>query len=172
MRPLSRIITLLAAVAFLAGATPVQAQSSRTPACGLLTAAEVRTLTGNKDYPNQADGEVRDDGRTSTCQYGGASMIDEGAPLLSVVLTSRKPGIKNAAEFQRTWRLGAGCKREDVSGVGDDAVYETCPDARGPILYATKGTHDLMVQLDAKPATAATKATVIAVAKGAAAKVK
>jgi hypothetical protein len=172
MTPLSRTLALLAAIAPLAQVTPVLAQS-RTAACGLLTAAEVRKLTGNKDYPDFADGEVRDDGRTSTCQYGGMGMgPGPDAPLLSVVLQSRKPGSKNAAEFQRTWKLGAGCKRENVTGVGDDAVYESCPDRRGPILYATKGSHDLLVQLDAKPATDATKATVIAVAKAAAAKIK
>ena len=172
MTSLSRALALLAAVAPLAGVTSVRAQS-RTPACGLLTAGEVRTLTGNKDYPDHADGEIRDEGRTSTCQYGGMGMLSgSSAPLLSVVLTSRKPGIKNAAEFQRTWQLGTGCKRDNVTGVGDDAVYEACPNTRGPILYATKGSHDLLVQLDAKPATGATKATVIAVAKAASAKIK
>lgn len=63
--------------------------------------------------------------------------------------------------------------REDAPGVGDDAVVEACPNDRGPTVHASVGANDLLVQIDAKPATeASARKTVLALAKAAAAKVR
>jgi hypothetical protein len=63
------------------------------------------------------------------------------------------PKGQNAMEVQRKQPLRAGCKREKVSGVGEDALYEACETPSGAVIVTRKGTTDLLVQIEAKPAT-------------------
>jgi hypothetical protein len=78
--------------------------------------------------------------------------------------TRRRRGVK----------LYQGCKREELSGVGDDAFAELCPKDSGPTVYAKAGAYDVVVQLKVvAPATAASvKPTAVAVAKAAVAKLQ
>ena len=155
--------------------TSAGSKSAPTPACALLSVAEVRKLTGHQNYPDHVDGDKLGEGLGggSSCQYGGMSMNPAmNAPLLSVVLIPRPKGQPRPA-YQRGLKLGEGCQRKNAPGVGDDAVIEACPTSRGPIVYASVGANDLLVEIDAKPPTdPAAMAAVIAVAKAAAANVK
>lgn len=180
MQPSTRTIATLLALLPTMGASLLAGQSTKakaapTPACALLSVAEVRQLTGRKDYPDHVDGDPAGQGLGggSSCQYGGATIDNPNPPpLLSVVLIPRPKG-KPYPEFQRTQKLGDGCRREDVKGIGDDALVQSCPNDRGPIAYVAVGKNDLLVQVDAKPASdPAAKKTVLAIAKAAAANVK
>jgi len=180
MHPMVRTMATLLALLPTTGVALLAGQASKskaapTPACALLSVADVRQITGRKNYPDHVDGDPAGEGLGggSSCQYGGETIgVDDPPPLLSVVLIPRPKG-KPYPEFQRTQKLGPGCLREDAKGVGDDAVVESCPDRRGPIAYVAVGKNDLLVQVDAKPASdPAARKTVLAIAKAAAANVK
>lgn len=175
-----RILALLLA----AGAIPAVAVQSAegqgaappTPACALLTVAEVRSITGNKNYPTRMNGDPEGQGAGggSSCQYGGYNMDPEpDPPLLSLILIKGK----NHTERSRGFPLPPGCRRETVPGVGQDAFFETCPDPnpiRTPRFYVKAGTNDLMVQIDIiSPATPESmRQIVIAIAKAAVQKLR
>lgn len=132
------------------GAVPVlAAQGAPTPACALLSVAEVRTITGRQNYPDHVDGDPDGEGAGggSSCQYGGPSMVPGGStPLLSVVLVKGQ----NWTERSRSFTLPAGCQREPVAGVGEEAFFESCPASRSrrsSPLYVKAGTNDLIVQM-------------------------
>jgi hypothetical protein len=68
--------------------------------------------------------------------------------------------------------LPAGCQREAVAGVGEDAFFESCPASRSqrfPPLYVRAGTNDLILQMDVEPpaTVAAVRQTLIAIAQAA-----
>jgi len=147
-----------------------QTTTAPTPACALLSAAEIRTITGRANYPDYVDGDAEGEGAGggSSCQYGGASMVPGYPPLLSVVLIKGK----NWTARSRSFTLREGCERESVAGVGDDAFFESCPAPsvkRSPPLYVKAGTNDLIVQMDIEPPAtpASVRAMVIAVARAA-----
>lgn len=179
MRPMmTTVLGLMVSATLSTDAAELVAQSANskaapTPACALLSVAEVRQLTGRKEYPDYVDGDKPGEGLGggSSCQYG--SLMSSDPPLISVVLIPRT-GAKTRPAAQRGFKLGEGCRRDDVKGIGDDAVLEVCPKARGPIIYVAAGKSDLLVQADSKPPATAewAKSTVQAVAKAAAAKVR
>jgi hypothetical protein len=180
MYTLARTLLFLAPVlvcgAFSELSVGEQAKNAPTPACALLSVAEIRKITGRDNYPDFVDGDPLGEGAGggSSCQYGGESfMPGDHPPMLSLVLI---PG-KGWTERSRSFKLREGCKRESVAGVGDDAFFESCPNPklkRSAPLYVKVGTSDLIVQLDIKaPATeASARTTVIAVAKAAVAKLR
>lgn len=97
MNPTTRVtLAVLAAVAADPVLTTLAAQSTTTPACALLSVAEVRQLTGRKDYPDYADGEPLGEGLGggSSCQYGGET-ISSSTPLVSVVLIPGRKGSRS-----------------------------------------------------------------------------
>lgn len=149
------------------------AQQGPTPACALLSVTDLRRITGNDAYPDHVNGDKPGEGLGggSSCQYGGASFTPgKSAPLVSLVLI---PNSKGEAASKRRQKPGEGCVREDVRGVGDDALYEACPRGRGPVLHVTRGSNGMLVQVDAKPTTdAEARKQVIAIAKAAVANVR
>jgi hypothetical protein len=174
-RTTSVATTLLGAALAVASGARLSAQSGPTPACALLSASEIRKATGIEAYGNGHNGDQEGEGAGggSSCQYGGGSLTGPDAPLLSLVLIRGKGYTESA----RKMKLPAGCTRETVRGVGDQAFFENCPipnSRRSPPLYVKAGSNDLIVQMDIEPpATAASvKLTVIAVAKAAAAKLQ
>jgi hypothetical protein len=168
--------TVLTATGFLLGSTaPLAAQDSSTPACKTLTVAEVRRITGNPNYPNYADGDAPGEGAGggSSCQYGGASMMGKGAPMLSFVLI---PG-KNWTEAQKKFKQSPGCKLEPQPGLGDLALWEFCANSkikRSSPLYVKSGSNDFILQLDLEPPAteASVRPTLIALAKAVIPKLK
>lgn len=154
---------------------------SGNPACNVLTPEELRTITGFPGYkrPSPGDPAGQGAGGGASCQYesSGPSVdargnaINEKGPLLSLVLIDGK-------NYTKTMPMARGCRKETVSGVGDEAFFEICPSAgrlsRTPPLYVKAGTKDLIVQMDIdSPDTEATiRPKVIAVAKAAAAKMR
>lgn len=167
MHHLTRAILFLTPVLVL-GPITVLAQAPRakpaappTPACALLTVADIRTATGRADYPNDVEGDPEVEGAAggSSCQYGGATTTTPGnhAPLVSLVLIKGK----NWTAQTRGMALPAGCTREPVTGVGDEAFLQSCPTSksmRSSPLYVKVGANDLIVQMDIEPP--ATQATV------------
>ena len=153
-----------------------QAKTAPTPACALLSAAEIRKITGRTNYPDHVDGDPLGEGAGggSSCQYGGQTMMPgDYPPMLSFVLIPGKGWTERRPQLQAP----EGCTREPVAGVGDNAFFESCPTPklkRSAPLYVKAGTNDLIVQLDIKePATeASARSTVIAVAKAAVAKLR
>jgi len=182
MRLLARVCftlvqaALFGAVSALAGQVSGQTSPpAPTPACALLSVAEIRSITGRGDYPGYVDGDAEGEGAGggSSCQYGGMGMMpDSQPPLLSVVLIKGK----HWTERTRTSSLPAGCQREPVAGVGDAAFFESCPSRlqRTAPLYVQVGNSDLIVQMDVEaPATpASVRPLVIAVAKAAVLKLR
>lgn len=154
---------------------------SGNPACNVLTPEELRTITGFPGYkrPSPGDPAGQGAGGGASCQYesSGPSVdargnaINEKGPLLSLVLIDGK-------NYTKTMPMARGCRKETVSGVGDEAFFEICPSAgrlsRTPPLYVKAGAKDLIVQMDIEsPDTEATiRPKVIAVAKAAAAKMR
>ena len=165
------LAALAAALALTARSAAAQTPAPPTPACGLLSVAEVRQLTGRSDYPDWVDGDAEGEGAGggSSCQYGGATGRPGGdPPLLSVVLITGK----NWTEASRGFPLREGCRREPVAQVGDDAFFEFCPDSRtrrSSPLYVKAGTSDLIVQIDVEPPAteASVRPVVLAVARAA-----
>jgi hypothetical protein len=181
MGHLMRALLIVVPALALRAVPPVSAQSAGgqargapTPACALLSVAEIRSITGRNDYPDAVDGDPDGEGAGggSSCQYGGADMMPgPDPPLLSVVLIKGKDWTAASRRFT----LPAGCSRESVAGVGDDAFFESCPASRSkrsPPLYVKAGSNDLIVQIDIDPPAtqASARAVVIALAKAAVAK--
>ena len=176
-------------VAVVITATPMRAFAAQppggaqpsNPACNVLTPDELRTITGFPGYkqPSPGDPSGQGAGGGASCQYQSTgpvvdvrgNPVNEKGPLLSLVLIDGK-------NYTKTMPIGRGCKKDAVSGVGDEAFFEVCPSAgklsRTPPLYVKSGTKDLIVQMDIDaPDTDATiRPKVIAVGKAAAAKVR
>lgn len=173
----TRMATTLLGIALVLAtpfAAPLAAQSAPTPACALLSTSEVRQATEIQEYGNGSNGDADGEGvgGGSSCQWGGASFIGKGAPLLSLVLIRGKGYTERA----RNGKPPAGCKQESVTGVGDLAFFQSCPtdSDRTPPLFVKVGSNDLLVQMDVEPpaTAAATRALVVKVAKVAAAKLR
>jgi hypothetical protein len=172
-----------AALLASAGFATLSAQASKagrvekpTPACALLTPAEIGKAAG-RTYPEGSNivDEGEGPGGGSACSWGGMSLAPgERPPRTSLALIR---GGKDFTKKHRTLKLPAGCKRESVTGVGDDAFFEICrvgkPRLTDP-LYVKVGSNDLIVSMDIDPPAteASARQTVIAVAKAAAAKLR
>jgi hypothetical protein len=149
-----------------------QSTAAQNPACALLSAAEVRKITGFPDY-NVSPGDPPADGRSS-CQYVAPAFGGGKGPLVSLVLIEGKDWT---AQNRRLMKLPPACKREAASDIGDDAYFEVCPTPRpfrtSP-LYVKAGAKDLIVQIDIQaPDTEVTlRPKVIALAKAAVAKLR
>jgi hypothetical protein len=155
---------------------------AQNPACALLTPAEIRTITGFPGYQNPSPGDAPGEGvgGGASCQYSkpvfpsvdasGKPVPSGKGPMVSIVLIDGK-------DYTRTARLGPGCTKESVSGVGDEAHFVVCASSRvqrtAP-LYVKAGSRDLIVQLDIEPpdTEAALRPKTIAIAKAAAAKLR
>jgi len=154
---------------------------SGNPACSILTPEELQKVTGFPGYkrPSPGDPPGQGAGGGASCQYQSmgpsvdarGNAVEEKGPLLSLVLIDGK-------NYTKTMPIGRGCKKEAVSGVGDEAYFEVCPSAgrlsRTPPLYVKSGSKDLIVQMDIdSPDTVDTiRPKVTAVAKAAAAKLR
>ena len=154
---------------------------SGNPACSILTPQELQNITGFPGYkrPSPGDPPGQGAGGGASCQYQSmgpsvdarGNAVEEKGPLLSLVLIDGK-------NYTKTMPIGRGCKKEAVSGVGDEAYFEVCPSAgrlsRTPPLYVKSGSKDLIVQMDIdSPDTVDTiRPKVTAVAKAAAAKLR
>jgi hypothetical protein len=175
------VVTATSVQAFAQGRAGGGAAQAGNPACNILTPDELRTLTGFPGYkrPNPGDPAGQGAGGGASCQYESTgptvdargNAVNEKGPLLSLVLIEGK-------NYTKTMPMARGCKKEVVSGVGDEAFFEVCPSAgrlsRTPPLYVKAGTKDLIVQMDIDPpdTEATMRPKVVAVAKAAAAKVR
>lgn len=151
--------------------------SAPTPACALLSVAEVRRITGRPGYLDHVSGDAPGEGvgGGSSCTYDGPAFgTGDRPPMVAIALI---PG-KDWTRRRQSVRLPDGCRREAVNGVGDVAFFERCPAPGRAIrtapLYVKVGTSDLIVQIDieAGAAEADVRPTVIAVARAAAARLK
>ena len=173
---------LVAAALTLTAALEIRAQA-RTPACALLSVAEVRQITGYPGYGDHVSGSPPGEGAGggSSCQYrapafavdaSGNPITPPKGPLVSLVLIEGK----GWTALVRRMKLPPGCKWEPVAGVGDEAYFEVCPSSpdRTSPLYVKAGAKDLIVQIDIEaPDTEATmRPKVIALAKAAVAKLR
>ena len=172
-------VLLGAAMVPQSSAQPMQAAAesagAQTPACALLSVEEVRKITGIAAYArNWGMGSGQAVGGGSSCAYQDALSSIERLPMIGFSLI---PG-KGWTERRRTMRLPEGCTRVSVSGVGDDAFYESCPSKtpkkRVDPLYVKIGSNDIVVEMDIRPPVteASAKSTVVALAKAVAAKLK
>jgi hypothetical protein len=146
----------------------------KTPACALLSGAEITKATG-RDYPEESNGDSDGEGAGggSSCQYGGMSFgPGEEPPMVSLVLIKGK----GYTTQRRSGKLPPGCKIVPQK-VGDEAYFESCPkgrSTRSDPLFVKAGTNDLIVQMDIEaPATeASVRALVIKVAEAAVEKLR
>lgn len=168
-------IVLLATVTLL-GAVPVRelsAQSADTPACKLMSVAEIRKITGIPTYAHAWGMEPgKAVGGGSSCAYEEAEASLERLPMIGFSLI---PG-KGWTQRRRTMHLPDGCSRVPVAGVGDDAFYESCPTKtakrRVDPLFVKAGSNDLVVEMDIRaPGTEeSARSAVVALAKAVVAK--
>lgn len=151
------------------------ATAAPTPACALLSVAEVRQITGVAAYGSAwgvGPGEAVGGG--SSCAYEEGASSFERPPMIGFTLISGKGWTQR----RRTMRLPEGCKRVTVEGVGDDAFYESCPSKsakrRVDPLYVKVGPNDLVVEMDVRPPATeeSSRRTVVALAKAVAAKLR
>ena len=183
MRNLAQAFLIASPVVILGAVSALSAQSAGrqatvapTPACAVLSVAEIRRITGRADYPDYVDGDPDGEGAGggSSCQYGGRTFMSvNNPPMLSVVLIKGK----SWTERSRGSAPPPGCQRESVAGVGDDAFFQVCPASRlrrSPPLYVKAGANDLIVQMDVDPPATqeSVRPIVIAVAKAAALKLR
>jgi hypothetical protein len=175
------VVTATSVQTFAQGRAGGGAAQSGNPACNILTPDELRTLTGFPGYkrPSPGDPAGQGAGGGASCQYESTgptvdargNAVNEKGPLLSLVLIEGK-------NYTKTMPMARGCRKEAVSGVGDEAFFEVCPSAgrlsRTPPLYVKAGTKDLIVQMDIDPpdTEATLRPKAVAVAKAAAAKVR
>ena len=167
---------LAAAFACGAGAGP----GPGNPACAVLSAEDVRTITGFPGYrtPSPGDPPGQGAGGGASCQFEspGPTVDEKGnavnlkGPLLSLVLIEGK-------NYTHTMSIGNGCRKEPAPGVGDEAYFEVCPTrmrSRTAPLYVKAGTRDLILQMDIdEPDTdASLRPKLIALAKAAAARLR
>ena len=167
---------LAAAFACGAGAGP----GPGNPACAVLSAEDVRTITGFPGYrtPSPGDPPGQGAGGGASCQFEspGPTVDEKGnavnlkGPLLSLVLIEGK-------NYTHTMSIGNGCRKEPAPGVGDEAYFEVCPTrmrSRTAPLYVKAGTRDLILQMDIdEPDTEASlRPKLIALAKAAAARLR
>lgn len=176
---LSIALAVALAPAIAARATPVPAgPAAQNPACTVLSAAEIRDITGFPGYKSASPGDPPGQGAGggASCQFetlgptvdAKGNAVNLKGPLLSIVLIDGK-------NYTRTMPIGRGCTKDAVAGVGDEAFFEVCPNriaSRTPPLYVKAGSKDLILQMDIdKPDTEASiRPKVIALAKAAAAK--
>jgi len=170
------IAVLAAGLLFtVATAGELSAQSADTPACKLLSVAEVQKITGVASYQHawgMGPGEAVGGG--SSCAFEQAVSSLERLPMIGFSLI---PG-KGWTERRRTMQLPSGCKRVPVAGVGDDAFYEECPSKtpkrRIEPLYVKVGSNDIVVEMDIRPPVndASARNATVALAKVVAAKLK
>ena len=153
---------------------------AQNPACAVLTADEVKSITGFSGYgrPSPGDPPGEGAGGGASCQFSApefavdakGNAVQQKGPLLSIVLIEGK-------NYTKTVPIARGCRKEAAPGVGDEAFFEVCPDSRlqrTPPLYVKAGTKDLILQMDVeKPDTdSSLRPKVIALAKAAAAKLR
>lgn len=172
MKPAIRTLVVLLGTMHT-GNGAVSGQGTANPACALLSVDEVRQITAEPAYtgPSPGENDTGQAGGTASCQYGGRSATG-GKSTARISVTLIPKGIK-AAEAQRKQPLRAGCTREDVKDLGDDGLYEACEAGPGAVVVTRKGASDVLVQIQVKPGTdPAAKATVIALARAALAKVR
>ena len=154
-----------------AQAAPAQATSANR-ACALLTDREIDAATG-LDYDGADPVDDPGPAGTASCQWGGSSFAPGAArPQIGVMLTQMLPKAVNAP-FP-AGPPGAGCRREELGGVGDKAFIDTCERSRGPIANVKVGRNRIMLQLDperGKPLASA-KPALVALARAAAARAK
>lgn len=166
------------ALGVLFAAVPVgelSAQSADTPACKLMSVSEIQKITGIATYARAwGMGTGQAVGGGSSCAFQEAMSSLERIPMIGFSLISGK----DWTERRRTMRLPEGCTRVTVSGVGDDAFYESCPSKtpkkRVDPLFVKIGSNDIVVEMDIRPPVteASAKSTVVALAKAVAAKLK
>jgi hypothetical protein len=172
MRQIVPMATAVLTAVMASQASNTQAQEAPIRACALLSATEIRKLTAQQDYSDGEEGDAPGEGLGggSSCGYG---LPGDWPPRLAVVLIPAHGG-EGWTRRRRGVKLYEGCKREQLSGIGDDAFAELCPKDSGPTVYAKAGGYDVVVQLKVvAPATAASvKPTAVAVAKAAVAKLQ
>jgi len=174
-RAMSIVAGVLGVLASAVPVKPLSAQSADTPACKLLSVAEVQKITGVASYQHawgMGPGEAVGGG--SSCAFEQAVSSLERLPMIGFSLI---PG-KGWTERRRTMQLPSGCKRVPVAGVGDDAFYEECPSKtpkrRIEPLYVKVGSNDIVVEMDIRPPVndASARNATVALAKVVAAKLK
>jgi len=173
----SKIATVMAMGLLVSGIRirELSAQSDDTPACKLLSVAEVQKITGISSYARAWGMPLgQATGGGSSCAFQEAMSSLERLPMIGFTLV---PG-KGWTQRRRTMRLPVGCSRVQVAGVGDDAFYESCPTTgtkrRLEPLFVKVGSNDLVVEMDIRaPVTEeSARKAVVALAKNVAAKLK
>jgi hypothetical protein len=146
-----------------------------SPACPLVTQKEVEAATGVDYRPGkEIDQKYQNIEGGATCMWGGPSMVAEDLPEIDVTFIAASARGSHT-ERRRKQRLGPGCTREPVRGVGDAAFIEICEKGLyGVSVYARTGSNDVLVSAYAMKGLAKTsvKPAAIALAKAAAARAK
>ena len=145
-------------------------------ACALVTEKEVEAATG-MDYtpgdPIEQEYENIEGG--ATCMWGGpGGFIGEDRPEINITFIAAS-ARGSYTERRRTQRLGPGCTREPVRGVGDAAFAQICEGRLyGVNVFARTGKSDVLVSAYAMHglSKAAVKPAAIALARTAAARAK
>jgi len=152
------------------------ARATKVDPCSLLSVADVKRITGKTNYDPADRGDPGDGiGGGDPCTYShlGRGAADPAPPTVSVVVIA--PNQRGRYfDFEKTYKLAAGCTREAVPGLGVDAFVKMCPrDPELPV-YLRGGTNDVVVGVEVKPigTPAQAKAVAIALAKAVAPKIK
>ena len=179
MKPAQRSILVVVAAAACALSTHAPragAQGKKVDPCSLLSAADVKRITGRTNYDPADRGDPGDGvggGDPCTWSHLSRGAADPAPPTVSVVaITPNQRG--RYFDFKKTYKLAPGCAREAVPGLGVDAFVETCPrDPELPV-YLRGSKQDVVVGVEVKPigTPAQAKAVAIALAKAVAPKIK
>jgi hypothetical protein len=179
MRFVTGIASLTAGVLLGTGELSAQVPGSsdevaKNPACALLSAAEVRKITGRDDYVRPWSSANPGEGVAggSACAYEGDPASMKEPPLIGFSLIEGK----DYTQLHSTTKLPGACRREPVKGVGEKAYFECCPcSARNaPDLYVKVGSKDLIVsaKVEAPATEASMRPIMISLAQAVAAKLR
>ncbi|HET8624546.1 MAG TPA: hypothetical protein VFM14_13365 [Gemmatimonadales bacterium] len=179
IRAAALTLTLLPAATLSAELAAQGDGRSAAPAnlpCSLVTEKEVEAATG-MDYtpgdPIEPEYENIEGG--ATCMWGGpGGFMGEDRPEINITFIAAS-ARGSYTERRRTQRLGPGCTREPVRGVGDAAFAQICEGRLyGVNVFARTGKSDVLVSAYAMHglSKAAVKPAAIALARTAAARAK
>jgi hypothetical protein len=126
--------------------------------CTLLSAAEVREITGRPDYEEGSPGDSLGQGAGggASCQWSGPVFggPPDRAPVVSVIVVPPRDGRRWTEAIRANPRPD--CTYEEAPGTGQGAFFETCPNAREVPVYVPARAVDLIVAMELiAPATAA-----------------
>jgi hypothetical protein len=121
--------------------------------CSVLSASEVRQITGRQDYDEGSPGDELGQGAGggASCQWSGPVFggPPERAPVISVIVVPPRDGRRWTDNIRASPRPD--CTHDAASGAGQGAFFEECPNRRELPLYVPARAVDVIAAIEILP---------------------